>query len=344
MNPEKLALAALRAKAIGEPAGESGTYEGELPSLAGATDWLNSAPLTRADLQGRVVAFQFWTYTCINWLRTLPYVRAWAHKYREHGLVVIGVHTPEFSFEKDIANVRQAVADRKIDYPVAVDSDYAVWEAFANNYWPALYVADADGHLRYHHYGEGEYSHSEMVIQRLLADAGASGIGREIVSVRGDGPEEEADWADLWTPETYVGLLRGSNFATPEQAALDQPRDYHAPEHLELNQWTATGNWTLGREAAVVNDAGGQIGYRFHARDLHLVMGPVAHGDTRFRVSIDGEPPGAAHGVDVDKEGNGTVTEQRLYQLIRQPLPVSDREFQIEFLDGGAAVYAFTFG
>ena len=347
MKPNQLALAALRAKSNADPAGHlatAGAYEGEMPSLAGATEWLNSPPLTPAELRGRVVAFQFWTYTCINWLRTLPYVRAWARKYREHGLVVVGVHTPEFSFEKDVTNVRRAIADRDIGYPVAVDSDYAIWEAFANNYWPALYLVDADGHIRYHHYGEGEYSHTEMVIQRLLADGGVTGLGRDLVPASGDGAEAAADWADLWTPETYVGLLRTGNFASPQGPVLNQPRDYTLPDRLELNHWAPSGNWTLGAEGAVLNEAGGRIAYRFHARDLHLVMGALSGADVRFRVTIDGEPAGSAHGVDVDKEGLGTASQRRLYQLVRQPLPIADREFQIEFLDAGAAVYAFTFG
>jgi len=319
--------------------------ERELPSFAGATGWLNSPPLTGAELRGRVVLVDFWTYTCINWLRTLPWVRAWADKYRDHGLVVVGVHTPEFSFEGDIDNVRRAVAEREISYPVAVDTDYAVWRAFANNYWPALYFVDADGRVRDHHFGEGEYARSEKTIQRLLEDAGASGFDSAPVSVEGRGVEAAADWGTLRSVETYLGQLRSENFASPEPPLLDRPRDYSVPDRLGREEWAASGNWTMGAEAAVLNQPGGGIACRFHARDVNLIMGPAARGGrARLRVLVDGQPPGPAHGVDVDEAGSGVVVEQRLYQLIRQDAQVTDRRVDIEFPDGGVAAYVFTFG
>jgi thiol-disulfide isomerase/thioredoxin len=319
--------------------------EGELPSLGGATEWLNSLPLTAAGLRGNVVLIEFWTYTCINWLRTLPYVRAWAENYKDLGLVVIGVHTPEFAFEKNIDNVRRATKDLRVAYPIAIDSDYAVWRAFDNHYWPALYFVDAQGHIRHHQFGEGEYEQSEMIIQQLLAEAGTGDIGNELVSVDARGIEAAADWGSLKSPENYVGYERTENFASPGGAVLDERRVYAAPARLRLNQWALSGDWTVGKQATVLNQANGRIAYRFHARDLHLVMGPAARGrSVRFRVLIDGQPPEAAHGVDVDAQGNGTATEQRLYQLIRQPKPIVDRQFEIEFLDPGVEVFAFTFG
>jgi thiol-disulfide isomerase/thioredoxin len=319
--------------------------EGELPSLDGATTWLNSPPLSAAGLRGKVVLIDFWTYTCINWLRSLPYVRAWAEKYKDQGLVVIGVHTPEFAFEKELANVRRAAKDMGVTYPIAIDNDYAIWRAFDNNYWPALYFVDAKGHIRHHHFGEGGYEQSERIIQQLLAEAGRGGSDRALVSVNGAGTEAAADWGSLESPENYVGYERTENFASPGGATFDQPHVYAAPPRLGLNHWALSGDWTMGRQATVSNQAKGRLFYRFHARDLHLVMGPVAPGTSvRFRLLIDGQPPGAAHGLDVDAQGYGTVTEQRLYQLIRQPKPISDREFEIEFLDPGVAVFAFTFG
>jgi thiol-disulfide isomerase/thioredoxin len=346
MKASQLALAALRASAgpdVTHPTRDA--YERDMPSLAGATGWLNSQPLPQAELRGNVVLVDFWTYTCINWLRTVPYIRAWAHKYNDHGLVVVGVHTPEFSFERDADNVRRAVRDTDITYPIAVDSDYAIWDAFGNNYWPALYFVDAHGHIRHHHFGEGEYAQSEMTIQQLLGEAGASGFDRHLVSVEGQGAEAGAEWATLWSAENYLGQLRTENFASPDPPVLDRPRDYPVPERLALNQWAPSGNWTMGTEAAVVNEPNGRIAYSFHARDLHLVMGPVArNGHPRFRVLLDGQAPGAAHGVDVDDDGFGAVTDQRLYQLIRQPPPITDRRFEIEFLDPGVEAYAFTFG
>jgi thiol-disulfide isomerase/thioredoxin len=327
------------------PAAVQLPIEGEMPSLDGATTWLNSAPLSAAGLRGKVVLIDFWTYTCINWLRTLPYVRAWAEKYKDQGLVVIGVGTPEFEFEHSIENVRRSVKDMGITYPIAIDNDYAIWRAFDNNYWPALYFVDAKSHIRHHHFGEGDYEQSERVIQQLLAEAGRGSSDHSLVSVNGAGTEAAADWGSLKSPENYVGYERTEGFASPGGAAFDKPHIYNGPGRLGLNHWGLSGNWTVGRQATVLNQAKGRIVYRFHARDLHLVMGPVAPGaSVRFRVLIDGQPPGAAHGLDVDAQGYGTVTEQRLYQLIRQPKPISDREFEIEFLDPGVAVFAFTFG
>ena len=319
--------------------------EGELGSFDGATGWLNSAPLTPAGLRGKVVLVNFWTYTCINWLRQLPYVRAWAGKYSGQGLVVIGVHTPEFGFEHNPDNVRRATAAMRVDYPVATDNDYAVWRAFDNYYWPALYFADAQGRIRHHNFGEGEYAQSEMVIQQLLDDAGATGISYDMVSPEARGLELPADWADLRSPENYTGYERTENFASPGGAVPGKRHAYRAPAELRLNDWALSGDWTMQEQAVTLNEAGGQIGYRFHARDLHLVMGPAQHGaPVRFRVLIDGQAPGAARGADVDEQGSGTVTEQRLHQLIRQPGPITDRTFEITFLDPEVQAFAFTFG
>src|SRR5882762_4595140 len=319
--------------------------EGALPPFDGAAEWLNSPPLTAAGLRGKVVLVQFWTYTCINWLRSLPYVRAWAAKYKDQGLVVIGVHAPEFAFEKNLDNVRRAAKDMRVDYPIAIDNDHAIWRAFKNEYWPALYFVDAQGHIRHHHFGEGEYEQSEMIIQQLLAEAGVGGIAHQLVSVDARGAEAAADWGSLKSPENYVGYERTENFASPGGALSDKRRVYAAPARLRLNHWALSGDWTVAKRVTVLNKANGRIAYRFHARDLHLVMGPAARGTSvRFRVLIDGQPPGAAHGIDVDDQGNGTVTEQRLYQLIRQAKPIADRQFAIEFLDSGVEAFAFTFG
>jgi thiol-disulfide isomerase/thioredoxin len=319
--------------------------EGALPALSGATAWLNSAPLTAAGLRGKVVLIDFGTYSCINWQRTLPYVRAWAEKYKHHGLVVISVHTPEFTFEHNLDNVRRAVQDIRLEHPIAIDNDYALWQAFDNHYWPALYFVDAQGQIRHHHFGEGDYEQSERIIQQLLAEAGNDSIDHELVSVDARGVEAAADWNSLQSPENYVGDARTENFASPGGAVLDRPRRYAAPAQLRLNQWALAGEWTVGNEAIVLNTANGRIAYRFHARDLHLVMGPAAPGTSvRFRLRIDGQPPGAAHGIDVDDQGNGTMGEQRLYQLIRQSQPIADRLFEIEFLDPGVEAYSFTFG
>jgi thiol-disulfide isomerase/thioredoxin len=319
--------------------------EGELPSFDGATGWLNSPALTPAALRGNVVLVSFWTYTCINWLRQLPYVRAWAEKYAGHGLTVIGVHTPEFEFERDTGNVRRAVKDMQVGYPVAIDSDYAVWGAFGNHYWPALYFADAQGLIRHHHFGEGEYRQSEMVIQQLLADAGSGVASPGPVSPEARGIEAAADWASLRSPENYTGYGRTENFASPGGMAPDRPREYAVPAGLRLNQWALSGNWIAGDQAVTLNAGSGQIACRFHARDLHLVMAPPGPGvPVPFRVLLDGQPPAAAHGTDVDGQGHGTLAEPRLYQLIRQPGPVTERTFEIAFPDAGAQAYAFTFG
>jgi len=327
------------------PAAVQLPIEGELPSLGSATEWLNSQPLTAAGLRGTVVLIDFWTYTCINWLRSLPYVRAWAEKYKDHGLIVIGVHAPEFAFEKNVGNVRRAAKDMRVDYPIAIDNDHAIWHAFNNHYWPALYFVDAQGHIRHHQFGEGDYEQSEMIIQQLLAEAGIGGIGHELVSVDARGAEAAANWGSLKSPENYVGYERTEDFASPGGAVLDKRRVYAVPARLRLNHWALSGDWTVERQATVLNEANGRIAYRFHARDLHLVMGPAARGTSvRCRVLVDGQPPGAAHGIDVDDQGNGTVTEQRLYQLIRQRGPVTEHTFEITFLDPGVQIYAFTFG
>jgi len=327
------------------PAMTPGSVEGELSSLGSATGWLNSQPLTAESLRGKVVLIDVWTYTCINWLRTVPYIRAWAEKYKDLGLVVIGVHAPEFPFEANVDNVRRAAKDMGLEYPIAIDNDFAIWRAFKNQYWPALYFVDAQGRLRHYHFGEGDYEQSERFIQKLLAEGGATGINQELVSVDGRGVEAAADWRSLRSPENYVGFERTEHFASPGGAGLGKPRVYAVPAHLSLNHWALSGDWSVEGRASVLNKPNGQIVYRFHARDLHLVMGPTVRGTTvRFRVRIDGRPPGAAHGTDVDDQGNGTVTEQRLYQLIRQPKAIADRLFEIEFLDLGVEAYAFTFG
>jgi thiol-disulfide isomerase/thioredoxin len=321
------------------------SVEGELSSLGGATDWLNSQPLTADGLRGKVVLVDVWTYTCINWLRTAPYIRAWAEKYKDLGLVVIGVHAPEFPFERNVDNVRRAVKHMGLAYPIAIDNNFAIWRAFKNQYWPALYFVDAQGRLRHYHFGEGDYEQSERFIQKLLAESGATGINQELVSVDGRGVEAAADWKSLSSPENYVGYERTERFASSGGAVLGKPRVYAVPAHLGLNHWALSGDWSVERQASVLNKSSGRIAYRFHARDLHLVMGPAMQGThVRFRVLIDGQPPGAAHGTDVDDQGNGTVTEQRLYQLVRQPNAIADRLFEIEFLDPGIEAYAFTFG
>ena len=338
-----LAMVAAQLGFIGSAAAQL-PMEGDLPSLGGATGWLNAPPLTPAGLRGKVVLIDFWTYTCINWLRTLPYVRAWAAKYKDRALVVIGVHSPEFVFEKNVENVRRAVKDLQVDYPVAIDSDHAIWRAFNNKYWPALYVVDAQGRIRHHHFGEGGYEQSERIMQHLLGEAGSGG-GDELVSVDARGLEVAADWGSLQSPENYVGYERTEHFASPGGAALNKRRVYAAPARLTRNHWALSGDWTVEAQTIVLHKANGRIASCFHARDLHLVMGPAAQGTAiRFRVRIDGKPPGAAHGMDVDAYGNGTVTEQRLYQLIRQPPPIADRQFEIEFLDAGVEAFAFTFG
>jgi len=327
------------------PSGGEAAGTGELRALGRATEWINSPPLTEAGLRGKVVLVEFWTYTCINWLRVQPYVRAWADRYEDQGLVVIGVHAPEFSFEKNLDNVRRMVKALNVGYPVAVDNDHAIWRAFDNNYWPALYFIDARGQVRHHQYGEGGYAESERVIQELLAEAGGPAAGGALVSVEGRGAEAAADWRNLKSSENYLGLARTANFASPGGARAEQRQVYAPPARLGLNEWALSGMWTMGRGSVVQHQANGRIVYRFHARDLHLVMGPPARGiSVRFRVLIDGQPPGAAHGTDVDAQGYGTLDQQRMYQLIRQQQPIGDRVFEIEFLDAGAEVFAFTFG
>jgi thiol-disulfide isomerase/thioredoxin len=319
--------------------------EGELPSLAGATGWLNSEPLTAPSLRGRPVLVEFWTFTCINWIRTLPYVRSWFEKYRANGLVVLGVHTPEFEVERDIEKVRHAALEMDVEFPIAIDSDYRIWRAFDNQYWPALYFADADGQIRHHRFGEGDYESSEIVLQRLLSAAGAVDVGPELASVDARGVEAQADWKELRSPEAYIGYDRAEAFSSPGGASPESPREYALPPGLALNQWALAGDWTVGRQAAALNRSGGKIVHRFRARDLHLVMGPAPDGQpVRFRVELDGEPVGAAHGVDTNQQGEGTVTEARLHQLIRQPTPVAERTFEITFLDAGIRAYVFTFG
>jgi thiol-disulfide isomerase/thioredoxin len=318
--------------------------EGHLPGFDGATGWLNSEPLTAAGLRGKVVLVDFWTYTCINWLRTLGYLRAWWEKYRDEGLVIVGVHTPEFPFERDVDNVRWAANEMAVEYRIALDSEYAVWRAFGNSYWPAVYIADAEGRIRHHHFGEGAYEECERVVQGLLGEAGRSDVGNDLVSVADEGFEAQADWATLGSPETYLGYEQGENFGSPGGAALDEPRSYVAPDPLELNQWALSGDWTIETRASVSNGADGRVAFRFHARDVNLVMGPRARGESvPFRVLVDGEPPGAAHGLDVDEQGRGTVAQQRLYQLVRAQA-ITDRTFEIVFLAPGAEAYCFTFG
>jgi len=308
--------------------------EGHLPGFDGATGWLNSEPLTAEGLRGKVVLVDFWTYTCINWLRTLGYVRAWHQKYEDQGLVVVGVHTPEFPFEREIDNVRWAAEDMRVEYPIALDSDYGVWRAFDNHYWPAVYIVDTEGRIRHHQFGEGGYEECEAIIQQLLREAGRDGVGDGFVSVADDGFEAQADWATLGSPETYLGSDQAQNFA----GITDEP-------DLRLNEWALSGDWTVDRGASVLNAAGGRILFRFHARDVNLVMGPSTRGTAvPFRVRVDGAPTGDAHGGDIDEEGHGTVVQQRLYQLIREPGPITDRTFEITFLEPGAEAYAFTFG
>jgi cytochrome c biogenesis protein CcdA/thiol-disulfide isomerase/thioredoxin len=315
-----------------------------LPDLSGAVAWLNSPPLTRDELQGRVVLVDFWTYSCINCLRTLPYIRAWADKYKASGLVVIGVHTPEFAFEKDLDNVRRAVRELGVTYPVALDNDYKIWKAFSNSYWPADYLVDSAGKVRYHHFGEGKYDESERQIQELLKERSGPLSTSDLVKVAASGAEAPPD-SDVESPETYIGYDRADSFMSPGGLSHDTPHVYSIPEHLELNQWGLSGAWTDRAQVASLDTAPGKIVYRFHARDLHLVLGPASNGKpVRFRVTIDGQAPGVNHGVDTDARGEGKITEQRLYQLIRQKSAIEDRTFEIEFLDAGAEVFAFTFG
>jgi thiol-disulfide isomerase/thioredoxin len=305
------------------------TSAGRLPGFADAAGWLNSDPLADANLRGKVVLVDFWTYTCINWLRTLSHVRAWSERYGEHGLVVVGVHTPEFPFERDEENVRRAARDLGVSYPIALDPEYSVWGAFANRYWPAVYIADAEGRIRHHQFGEGGYEECEWVIQRLLGDAGRAGVPDGLVAPADDGLEAQADWETLRSPETY----------------LNEPPTGVAPDRLRLNEWSLTGDWAAQSRASVLNEADGEIAFRFHARDVHLVMGPPARdAAVPFRVRIDGETPGEDHGLDIDEQGHGEVSEQRLYQLVRQRGAITDRTLEITFLAPGVEAYVFTFG
>jgi hypothetical protein len=317
-------------------------YEREIrmPSLDGATAWLNSEPLTAADLQGRVVLVDFGTYTCINWLRTLPYIRAWAERYGGDALVVVGIQTPEFDFEQNVDSVRRELAGRRIDWPVAVDNRYEIWRAFGNRYWPALYFVDREGVIRHHHFGEGRYEHSERVIQERL------GLPtQDLVRVQGEGDEAEADWAHLNSPETYLGYERTINFASPGGIGAGESRVFAPPDRLLLNQWALSGNWTMRPDRVVLNEAGGRILFRFQCRDVHLVLRRAeGRGPIPFRILLDGEAPGTAHGVDVDGDGNGVLDDDRLYQLVRQPGPVEERTFEIAFDAPGVEAYVFTFG
>jgi cytochrome c biogenesis protein CcdA/thiol-disulfide isomerase/thioredoxin len=327
-------------------AGETLTDSSVLSSLSGATAWINSPPLTSDQLKGKVVLIDFWTYSCINCLRALPYTRAWAEKYKDSGLVVIGVHTPEFPFEKDLSNVQKAVRDLGITYPVALDNNYSIWTAFNNEYWPAHYFIDVNGKVRYHHFGEGEYDQSEQWIQQLLKERpNEQSLPGGIVNVSAQGAEAAPDTGEVQSPETYVGYERAQNFASPGGFKQNKASLYTIPASLELNQWALAGNWIDHDQMAVLASPQGKIAFRFHARDLHLVLGPTADGKpVRFRVTIDGHAPGENHGVDTDEQGNGVVTEHRLYQLVRQKGTIMDRVFEIEFLDPGAHAFAFTFG
>jgi cytochrome c biogenesis protein CcdA/thiol-disulfide isomerase/thioredoxin len=319
--------------------------EGPMPELSGAVGWLNSPPLTTKSLRGKVVVIDFWTYSCINCLRALPYVEGWAAKYKDAGLVVIGVHTPEFAFEKERSNVEKAVRDLKITYPVAIDSDYKIWEAFNNQYWPAHYFIDGKGRIRAHHFGEGNYAESERVIQELLKENGAPALAEGLLNVTGTGAEAPSDSKNVGSPETYVGYKRAGNFASAEPLAKDSRKSYSPQPRLSLNQWALGGSWKVGEESAVLESVPGKIVFRFHARDLHLVLGPTKNGKPiRFTVKLDGTAPGDDHGADTDATGSGNVQGNRLYQLIRQKGAVEDRTFEIDFLDPGVQAFAFTFG
>ena len=319
--------------------------EGLLPPLDGATAWLNTAPLSSDALRGKVVVVNFWTYSCINCLRTLPYLKTWADRYRNDGLVAIGVHTPEFGFEHDTGNVKRALTDLNIHYPVAIDNNYGIWQAFGNQYWPAFYIVDAQGRIRYHHFGEGSYGEAERAIQQLLAENGHAMPGGDPQQVQATGTQAAADPADIGSEETYVGYRQAQGFSSPQRVSADVTASYTLPAQLPVNDWALAGQWNIGAESAVPSAPNAGIAFRFHARDLHLVLGPTADGKpVRFRVTVDGKPPGDGHGTDVASGGTGTVTSARLYQLVRQRGPVDDRTFEIEFLDPGVHVFSFTFG
>jgi cytochrome c biogenesis protein CcdA/thiol-disulfide isomerase/thioredoxin len=336
--------AAVAAAAGAKPFRSDLPVEGPAPSLDGAVEWLNSPALTTAGLRGKVVLIDFWTYSCINCIRTVPYVRAWAEKYMDQGLVVIGVHAPEFAFEKKIDNVKKATGDFKIGYPVAIDNDYKIWRAFANSYWPAHYLIDARGQIRYHHFGEGDYHQTEQAVQDLLREAGSEKAASAPVTPDAKGAEASPDLQHIRSGETYVGYERATSFASPENLQADAPATYSIAEP-GLNEWGLSGTWTVGAEQATLNQPDGGIAYRFSARDLHLVLGPGPSGKPiRFQVTIDGKAPGADHGADTDADGNGTITSTKLYQLVRQSGDVEERNFEIRFLDPGVEAYAFTFG
>ena len=319
--------------------------EGRFPSLDGGTGWLNSEPLTPESLRGKVVLVNFWTYTCINWIRTLPYVRAWHQKYRDHGLVVLGAHTPEFDFERNLDNVRREAKAFDVDYPIALDANYGIWDAFANHYWPALYFIDAEGRIRHHQFGEGDYERSEIIIQQLLAEAGQFDVPENLVTIDAKGVEAAADWDNLRSPETYLGYGRDQSFSSVGGIVRDRIQAYAIPDRLGLNTWALSGSWTIGQTAAALEEPNGRIVFSFHARDVHLVMGPGEEGTpVRFRVTIDGQAPGENRGTDVDLEGYGTVTDQRLYQLVRQRGPIIGRRVEIDVLDAGLQAFVFTFG
>ena len=323
--------------------------EGQIPELAGATGWLNSRPLTRASLRGKVVVFDFWTYSCINCLRSIPYVNAWYQHYKDSGLVIIGVHSPEFAFEKDTENVRMAVQKFGISYPVALDSNMSLWKAFNNRFWPAHYFVDAQGNIRGHHFGEGKYARSERTIRKLLEEAGVKNLPEPLDDAAGQGVSAAADMANVASPETYLGFGRAQNFQSPGLFARNTVKAYEVPPQLALNQWALGGRWNVAGEKSTLESAPGRVVFRFRARDLHLVMGPGAHDKVngkpvRFRILLDGKPPAADHGMDVDAQGAGTVREQRLYQLIRQKGAVEEHEFTIEFLDPHVEAFSFTFG
>ena len=322
----------------------AGLVEGHMPGFDKAAGWINSEPITADDLRGKVVVADFGTYTCINWLRTLGYIKAWAEKYRDQGVVVVGIHTPEFPFEADAENVVDAIKALNVTFPIALDPDYAVWQAFDNHYWPAVYIADSDGRIRHHQFGEGGYDECEQVIQQLLRDAGIDGVGDDLISIVPEGVEAQADWGAVESPETYVGYEQGRNFASPEGVTIDDNRTYSVPDQMTLNSWALSGNWTVGPKAPVLNEAGGSIAFRFHARDVNLVLRSRDGTEVPFRVLIDGAQPGADHGLDVAADGHGTLVRPRLYQLVRKRGEIEDSTLEIAFDAPGAEAYVFTFG
>jgi len=341
---EILLGALLGGAAAGAANGAAIVPETRMPSLDGATGWINTGPLTSERLRGKVVVVDFWTFTCINWLRTMPWLRAWKEKYADQGLVIIGVHSPEFEFEKDFESVRRAVRDLQVDFPVAVDSDHEIWRAFANQYWPALYIVDAQGRVRHHLFGEGDYARAEEILQELLLESRGDGNRQAVREQRGSGVEAAADWNNLRSPETYLGYERTENFASPGGIIPGANRDYAYPARLRPNHWALSGSWKFVRQSIVSSAPNGSIAFRFEARDLHLVMGTRGAAGLRFRITLDGKPPGDAHGLDVDAQGLGNLSERRLYQLVRQSGAIVERAFEIEFLGADAEAYAFTFG